>query len=104
MSQKKIPDPTFRDIAIAALEQINDLCQHPAWLESRKKILEVSHEAVQILSKMEDTGIELNEDELRDILTALRYVQFAATSTTAYWEPLVARLRKISDKRDGVNQ
>ncbi len=97
-----VKKPTFREIALSGLEQINGLCLDQAWLASRKKILELTHEMVQRLSVLEDNSVELSDDNLRDILTALRFVQFSAKETTAFWEPLVTKLTEIANRREGA--
>lgn len=99
MSEKKVLPHTMRELAVAGFEQINELCRRQEWMDSRRKILELSHEMAQRIQASTDDTVPLSDDDIRDILTALRYVQFAATSTTAYWEPLVTRLTEIADKR-----
>jgi len=100
MSNKNNQSYTIRELAIAAFEQINELCLRQEWLSSRKKILDLSHEMVQRLEVQEDDTVEISDKELLDIRNAIRYIQFSADANTAYWEPLAKRFKDIVEMRE----
>jgi hypothetical protein len=95
----RVTPPTFRELSLAALEQINELARQPEWLKSRRIILDLSHEAVQRLNNMDDSVLDFSYEELHLLQTAVQSIYFAPSPLSGNWKPLLDKIAVAINQR-----